>query len=168
MNVSTIDESHSSKETLIGTVCHECGLCEVLFSTSLCKKEQEYAVTGSCTQCGFYCQCPCDACKEVIFNIKDLESNKNCGMIRKVWAGCEKEMLTDADNYICKMPVKSNWRHRCLFLSTVLLLDFQYFEENDSGNNQMPYGYQNGYVNGIYAAQLHHHHKKERDHHYNH
>lgn len=115
-----------------------------------------YMINASCCQCGFHCHCPCGSCKEIIFDMTDLrKSGIRVGEVKKVWSGCAKEILTNADDYSVLFPQRIPWQHKALILSCILFIDYRYFEErHDNRHHRGGGGYGPGYGNGI----GHHHH----------
>jgi hypothetical protein len=89
----------------------------------------QYILTGSICQAGIICpKCPCDACQNVDFEIRDRHSNK-IGTFMKKNPGCEKSTFTDADNFSMIFPSDATPENRALLLGALILLDFTYFEE---------------------------------------
>lgn len=89
----------------------------------------QYVLTGSVCQMGIMCpKCPMDACQTVEFEIRDKHKNK-IGTFQKKNAGCEKSMLSDADNFSMIFPSDATPENRALLLGSLILLDFTYFEE---------------------------------------
>lgn len=70
----------------LGCVRNPCVCCEYNFEifhrSSIAPL---YQVNADCCQCGFGCRCPCEPCKEVVFNILDHRKGASkVGEIRKV------------------------------------------------------------------------------------
>ena len=94
-----------------------------------------YRVNASCCQCGFHCHIPCGPCKQIIFDITNLQDHEaRVGEVKKVWSGCAKELFSNADDYSVLFPKAIPWKHKALFLACVLFVDYRYFEENNDRN----------------------------------
>ena len=91
--------------------------------------EVVYILTGSMCQLGVCLpNCPCDACQNVDFEIRDKHKNK-IGTFQKKNAGCMKSAITDADNFSMIFPSDASAENRALLMASLILMDFTYFEE---------------------------------------
>jgi len=88
-----------------------------------------YTIKGSCCQAGFIC--PCD---RIVFTIYDGISENPVGEISKEFAGCTKELVTDADNFALAFPPNATPAMKAVLMTTVILIDFLFFEEKGNGD----------------------------------
>ena len=102
-----------------------------------------YRVNASCCQCGFMFHLPYGPCKEILFDIIDIKAGEaKVGEMKKVWGGCAKELLSNADSYSVSFPKKQTWEQRALLLACVLFVDYRYFEEREEDKNDISLGNQ--------------------------
>jgi len=100
-----------------------------------------FTIEASVCQMGMLCKAPCESCETVTFEIKSPNGDIVGSLIKKS-PGCAKAMISDADNFALKFPPSATKEDKALLVSSVLLLDFRYFEEK--GGNQ-----QNRHHNGF-------------------
>jgi hypothetical protein len=92
-----------------------------------------YSIVGDCCQMGFFFP----LCAErILFNIYegDVSEGQPVGQIAREFPGCDKQMLTDADNFSVVFPPNATPAQKATILGAVILLDFTYFEK--SGGNE--------------------------------
>ena len=73
----------------------------------------------------------CGPCKTVSFEVLDSNGNKIADMTKRN-PGCFASMITDADNFSIIFPQSATAEDRALLTSSIILLDFMYFEDNSS------------------------------------
>eukprot|EP00088_Acartia_fossae_P014709 TRINITY_DN1790_c0_g1_i1.p1 TRINITY_DN1790_c0_g1~~TRINITY_DN1790_c0_g1_i1.p1 ORF type:complete len:247 (+),score=39.63 TRINITY_DN1790_c0_g1_i1:58-798(+) len=69
-------------------------------------------------------------CNDVQFQVLDLDGTQ-VGSITKLWKGCLKETLSDADNFqldFGNMPLA----HKVLLITATFMIDFMFFEHSDN------------------------------------
>jgi len=125
--------TEGSKSDFLGKVVAPFTWCDMAMEVYDKDHKLAYLIEGSCCQCGLCFPAPCGPCKEVIFDIKDPRrgDSKPVGQIRKVFSGCMKQCLTDADNFIAYFPAHANWEEKALILAAVIMIDMRYFEDKD-------------------------------------
>ena len=69
------------------------------------------------------------------FDILNTTTN-SVGFIKKIFSGFVKEAFTDADSFVLSFPPDATVQQKMLLLGSVFLLDFMYFESNQSNDNQ--------------------------------
>ncbi len=130
IEVSRVDKR--DKEVL-GYVRDEWACCDYVFSLQKSLEESPaYTVRANCCQCGLFCACPCGPCEKVTFDIIDNKNNAVVGGIYKVWSGCAREVITNADSYSVKFPKDMTADYKAILLACVLFIDYRYFEEKSS------------------------------------
>jgi len=75
--------------------------------------------------------CPCSCCgSDVVFKIltPESEGDQQVGLITKKWAGCGKEMFTEAENFDVEFPNSADVKVKSLVLGATILINFMYFE----------------------------------------
>lgn len=94
----------------------------------------KFKIAGECCQAGIICKgYPCKSCQEVFLNIYDANGNELTPLTK--WSkGCLKSAISDADNFSVVFPQNSTPEDKALIFSSVLMLDYCYFE--DKGNQQ--------------------------------
>jgi hypothetical protein len=92
-----------------------------------------YTVVASCCQLGFFCNAPCESCQTINFEIKNA-GGETVGSLQKQSPGCAKQLLTDADNFSLIFPQNATVQEKSLLLSSVILMDFAYFESKQGPN----------------------------------
>lgn len=95
-----------------------------------------YIIHGDCCQCGLCCANNfCGKLSEVIFNLYSSEDRtKPIGSIIKKSA-TTAELVTSADSYQVNFPVNSSAQDKMLLIVSALMIDYQYFEEAATENN---------------------------------
>jgi hypothetical protein len=88
----------------------------------------KYKIDGSCLQIGMHCKGPFDCCETIDFDIKS-PSEEVISTLQKRSPGCVKAALSDADNFALNFPPNASKEDKALLMSSVLFLDFRYFEE---------------------------------------
>ena len=97
-----------------------------------------YQVRGYMCQPGACCTCPSGACQRIVFNIYDPEDSayeNPIGSAAKVFSGCAKEMMTDADNFVLEFPPNAKPVQKAALMATIVLTDFLLFESNPKQRN---------------------------------
>ncbi len=90
-----------------------------------------YNVRGYLCQPGGLCTCPSGPCKRINFEIydgADTEFETPVGIAAKVFSGCVRESLTDADNFALEFPAKALPIQKAALMATLVLTDFLLFE----------------------------------------
>jgi len=118
----------------LGKVVSDWACCDMLFTVYDDSNNIVYKVSGNCCQWGLYCNCPCQSCAKILFNIQ-TPSGDPVGEIYKIYNGVIKEYLTDTDNFCCVFPEASTPESKALLLAAVLFIDFRYFEQSPAQNN---------------------------------
>ena len=99
-----------------------------------------YYVHGDCCQCGLCCANSfCGKISQADFQVYNSLSRVNpVGLISKKPASFS-EMVTSADSYQINFPAQATPQDKLLLIVTGLMIDYQYFEESASGNNNTRY-----------------------------
>ncbi|CEL94424.1 unnamed protein product [Vitrella brassicaformis CCMP3155] len=95
-------------------------------------------VEASCCQCGFWCPLPCGPCKEVQFEITDVESKQKVGHFKRI-VPCNllKFLFTDVDNYQVEFGGITDPKWKSLLLAAAVFADFRYFSTNKNENSAL-------------------------------
>ena len=56
-------------------------------------KDTVFTLTANCCQCYFWCNCPCDKCQKVVFEIKDGDNGDVLGNLNKEGKGCMRNAI---------------------------------------------------------------------------
>ena len=110
--------------------------CDPLFNIYDNTGSLRYIIHGECCQCGLCCANNfCGKLSEVIFNLYSSEDRtKPSGSIIKKSATAA-ELVTSADSYQVNFPANSSPQDKMLLIVSALMIDYQYFEETASENN---------------------------------
>lgn len=141
--------SENGKESYLGKIYDPWNFCNFTFelyddtghdscsggSSNLGKLD--YSIEGNCCQCYFWCNCPCDSCQKVEFEILD-PSRHIVGQVMKIGKGCMTNMLTgnDMDIFSVDFPKGSNWRQRAMLMNFAVFVDYIMFEETSKEQNK--------------------------------
>lgn len=118
----------------LGKVVDNYDFCNYSFDVLNANGEKRFHIEAACNQLGFHCQCPCDACERIIFNIWKGDKSEECEPLVKTGKGCGKNMMGDADNFSIPFPPGATFEDKALLLATGLFIDYMMFEENGKGN----------------------------------
>lgn len=97
-----------------------------------------YVISGFACQPAAFCSLPCGPCAKFesnIYKAEDTAKEHPVGQIARIWSGCIKESVSDADNYVVAFPQDANPIQRACIMSAVMLIDFLYFETKQNNNN---------------------------------
>jgi len=130
----TVTVKENGINQYIGKVVSEWACCDMLFTVYGANEEVVFKIYGNCCQWGLYCNCPCNSCAKIIFNIQS-PTGDNIGEINKLYSGALQEYLTDTDNFCCIFPQNASPEQKALLLALVLFIDFRYFEQSPAQNN---------------------------------
>jgi hypothetical protein len=111
--------------------------CDPVFSTYDSTGIVKYTIHGDCCQCGLLCKNNfCGKLSEVTFNIYKGNNIASvpCGSITKKVATAA-ELVTSADSYQVNFPPDANPQDKMLLIVAGLMIDYQFFEETASSND---------------------------------
>lgn len=94
-------------------------------------RQPMYVVRGPCC---WGCQ-NCFCTDDIDFPITDLTEQNVLGRMFKRWAGCGREMFTDADTFGVTFPADMAITSKALLFGTLFLVDFLYYEQQKNNNN---------------------------------
>jgi len=118
----------------LGKVVSQWDIMDMIFDVFDRDDKLCYKINGSCCQWGLFCNCPCDQCAKIQFQVLTPD-NQPVGEIYKLYSGVMKELFTDTDNFCCIFPEMATPEHKALLLASVLFIDFRYFEVAPQQNN---------------------------------
>lgn len=133
------------RETHLGKIISPFSICGIDMQVYGTEGELKYVISGSCCQCGLLCpKTCCGTCSDVmipIFKAGDSSRNINdkVGMIRKFMKNFVAEVITDADNFEITFPNDATVVDKFNLISAVLMIDYQYFEENEKVDDKKNY-----------------------------
>ena len=101
-----------------------------------------YIIHADCCQCGLLCANNfCGKLSEVRFEIYNTGArDKPVGLIYKKSANMS-ELVTSADSYQINFPPQATPQDKLLLIVAGLMIDYQYFEESASSNDNTTTGY---------------------------
>jgi hypothetical protein len=97
-----------------------------------------FAVHGSMCQPGALCFCPFGECARVrlqIYEGSDVERQRPIGEVARVFPGCCKAIATEADDFTIAFPADASAVQRASLVSSVILLNYLFYESNKKNNN---------------------------------
>ncbi len=69
-----------------------------------------------------------------MFTITRAGTGEVIGEIARVWSGCAKEFLSDANNFTVSVPPTMPVVDKAMLRSAVILIDFVLFEQDDKSS----------------------------------
>ena len=128
--------TEEGKDQYLGKVLDNCDCLNYSFSILDHTDKVIYFVEADCCQWGFFCQCPCDKCETIYFDVYrgNKEQKLDIQLVKIGKKSCIKNMIGDADNFSVPFPQGAPFEHRALLLALGLFLDYRLFEE--SMNNE--------------------------------
>ena len=133
MNVHLIE---NGTNTYLGKIVHPFTCTELKLDIYDAKGKLKYCMTGECSQCAkVCCNCPCEPCATIKLSLTAPDGTF-LAKIEKQRKGFIEELATDADNFFIEFPKDASATDKALLLSSMLLLDFSYFESSAGNNNR--------------------------------
>lgn len=122
----------------LGRVVDNFDCCNYSFKVQNNENVTIFYIEASCLQCGLCCQCPCQSCERVTFNMwrGDKKVRLNTPLVKYGKKNCIKNAFTDADNFSVPYPEGSDFEERCLLLATALFIDYRMFESSPQGKER--------------------------------
>ena len=111
--------------------------CDPEFTTYDSTGIVKFTIHGDCCQCGLLCNNNfCGKLSDVTFNIHQGNSvnSSPCGSITKKVATAA-ELVTSADSYQINFPPSATPQDKMLLIVAGLMIDYQFFEESASQND---------------------------------
>ena len=68
--------------------------------------------------------------ENVPFEVTSTENGSQVATITKLWSGCCREAVLDADNFVIDFNFNMSVEEKALILATAFLIDLMYFENN--------------------------------------
>lgn len=125
----------NDQDQYLGKVTDPWDCCNHCFKIYNKDDEVRYNVKASCLQLGLCCNCPCNACEKVLFQIKDNEGVEH-EELKKIGKGCMKNTMGDADNFSVPFPINASWEDKVLIMTVALMIDYRMFESKGKGGRQ--------------------------------
>ena len=130
----------------IGKIKNIFACCDPEFEIFEANGNLKYFIHADCCQCGLLCANNiCGKFSTAIFNIYAAGTNNKVATISKMSAQSYAEVMTDADSYRVTFPKGSSAYDKLLIIALGLMIDYQYFETDASGNDQRRHGYRYRY-----------------------
>lgn len=125
----------SEEGPIFGKITQPYTCCDPVFHVKNASGEIIYSITTDCCSCGFCCRGGCGVFEPVtfyIFNGPDGRSdqfNSSVGRIVKHAMGIQS-LMSDADNFEVFFPPDATSEYKLLLISSALMIDYSFFEEN--------------------------------------
>ena len=128
--------NYSQGGELLGKVKQPFTCCDPLFTIYDNAGTPKYYISADCCQCGLCCANNiCGKMSQAVFNIYgDAALTQQIGTIVKKVASFS-EMITSADSYVINFPPNAQPNEKLLLIITGLMIDYQFFEEKASDND---------------------------------
>ena len=68
--------------------------------------------------------------ENVPFEVTSIENGGHVATITKLWNGCCRETILDADNFVIDFYLNMSVEEKALVLATAFLIDLMYFENS--------------------------------------
>lgn len=126
----------------IGKIRDPYACCDMTFGLLDADGEEKMTAKGGCCQWGLICPCPCGPCREVNFEVYDMNGSE-VGTMKKVIPDCLKFITADdVDNYEVDFGRIADPQWRAMMIALSLFIDFRYFntrsDKNDDAMDWMP------------------------------
>ena len=139
------------QKEVVGKIINLFTCCDPEFEVYDKNGNVKFRVHADCCQCGLMCANNiCGKFSSANFDIYDGTLTNKVGNISKMPAQSYTEMVTDADSYQVSFPAQASAHDKLLLIALGLMIDYQYFETDSSGDNngyyhRRGYGYGYGY-----------------------
>ena len=148
LNRPEIDVHLGTDNKYVGKIKHLFTCCDPEFNVYNAQGVLKYYVRADCCQCGLLCANNFfGKLSTANFEIYAPGTSNQIASISKMPAQSFGEMTTDADSYKVTFPAGSTAEEKLLLIALGLMIDYQYFETDDSDNNNRR-GYRRGYGYG--------------------
>lgn len=129
--------TEGGREVYLGKVCEPWTCCHHSYDIFDANDSRRFTLEANCSQCGFFCKCPCEACETIRFDLTSGEShNPEAPVFKKGTGNCLKNAVSVVDYFSVPFPANASWSDKALLLSAVLMIDFMKFEEKNDNNNR--------------------------------
>jgi hypothetical protein len=127
-----------------GKIIEPLSCCDPRYNVYDKSGKLKYVIIADCCQCGLICRNSCGKCSEVLFQIHKadkqvMDVNNTDGHIKRLFSGVVQELVSDADNFELIFPVDATPEDKLLLIGNVLMIDYRYYEDGGSNNNQVYY-----------------------------
>lgn len=120
----------NGQEEFVGKIVDPYDCCDIRFQLKDSAGNTVYNITTPCCQCAFCCNCPCDSCQTVTFEMKN-KSGEVVNKFQKKGKGLLSNLLSDAVDFNIRFTSDMDWKIRALLLATVIFIDYRMFEDRD-------------------------------------
>lgn len=121
-------EVHDMQHNFIaGTIENPCECCGMRYIIKDNTGTPVLEVHGSCCQPGFCCRCPCDPCRHIEFDVKDIHSGEVVGCIRKTWGGFVRDIVSDSGLFEVEFGKVAHPQFKGLLIACALFISEEYF-----------------------------------------
>ena len=130
----TVTNTENGENNRIGKVTNPFLCCD--YGVDVYDKDNmiTHLIRGDCCQLGIWCPLPCKDCQIVNFDIKTSNGQKVAQLTKKPTGFC-KAAVSEVSYFAVEFPQNATKEERALLMASAIMLDFQYFEENDDNDN---------------------------------
>jgi len=130
----TVNYVEDGKNEYVGKVKNPWTCMDIVLELFDKDNNLRYNIVGNCCQVGLWVKGPLDCCQTIDFDIKTPSGEIVAGL-RKKSPGCVAAMVSEADNFSVHFPANATKEDKALIMCAVMFLDFRFFEEKTSNNN---------------------------------
>ena len=129
----TVTWVEEGRNEFLGRIREPWDACDIVLDVHDKNGNIKYKIAESCCQLGLCCNCPCEPCETVNFDI-NLPSGTKVSNLTKKTAGCCTAMISNADNFAVYFPQNAPREDKALLMCAAIFIDFRYFEEKKSAS----------------------------------
>ena len=137
MKVNYVENGQSK---YLGKVVDEFACCNFVYKIYDEKDQEKYHIEANCCQLGFMCNCPCESCQTLqfdLFRVTPSGRSPLAPIMKHGKKNCCRNMLGENTNFAVPFITDMAWEDKCLLMAAALLIEYMQFEERpDKNQNQ--------------------------------
>ncbi|EAR88887.1 scramblase (macronuclear) [Tetrahymena thermophila SB210] len=131
----TINHLENGTEVLYGYIRNPFKCCQLGCEVYDENEQLIFLIQGECCQLGYICRSlPCNVCQEYEFTVQNAQGEIVSRLLKKS-AGFIKAAISDCDDFSIGFPQNSTPKEKVLLMSAAIFLDYMYFENKQSSND---------------------------------
>lgn len=128
--------TEGGRDAYLGMITEPWTCCHHSYEVFDATGSRRYTLTADCSQCGFFCKCPCEACETIRFDVTSGESrHPEPPIFKKGTGNCLKNSISSVDYFSVPFPANASWSDKALLLAATLMIDYMKFEEKPDKDN---------------------------------
>lgn len=117
----------SQNDYLVGTIENPFECCAMKYIIKDNNGVEVLQVRGHSCQPGMICRCPCGPCRNIEFEVTDINTGEQVGMIKKAWGGVMRDWISDAGLFEVEFGKVRHPQFKGLVVACALFLSEEYF-----------------------------------------